>query len=485
MIGENGGSTAADLGLRSFTTEARLDELSFGRGVVDEEGSGVQASASTQWDGENNDLVFRACQAGPEWNDVAISFVEGVPPGTESFTYDPLAKTMVFEIASGSTTANDVIALFEADPQAVADFTLELDTTDGSPNDGSGLAAIGVVETTGGGWTPGVDFTITLADGTLIEIDLSANDGSGLIEATDPVAPPEASGGSATSYAGVTVESTGLDNDLVFQANNLGAAYNGTQIIFQENPGAPAAVVSYTAGVELTFDFDPGVTTAQDIITALSAHAGASADFAATLDGADGSGAETVGDVLTQINSQAPTKLEARLATYGNGIELVDSSGGVGTLTVTRSPASTAAIGLGLVAEGQESRTAPTGSPQVLTGSDVNPLETEGIFTALSRLSAALEANDVVEIERAIELLDQATEELNFVRAELGARQQGLESVQSSLDSENVDLQATLSEDFDTDMVQAVSDYTLQQTVYQAALAAAGNIVQMTLLDYL
>jgi flagellin-like hook-associated protein FlgL len=711
MIGENGGDTATQLGLRTFMASTRLEDLNYGGGVIDRESSGTPASAAKTWTGENNDLVFWARNVGPAWNGFAISFVEGVPPGTESFTYDPVAKTMVFEISSGSTTANDVIALLATDPQAAADFTVELDTADGSPNDGTGLAAIGGAVTTSGGAMVGTDFTITLADGTLVEIDLSANDGSGFVAATDSIAPPEAGGGSATSYATVAVESTGLDNGLTFQAKNLGAIYNGTKINFQENPGAPAAVVAYTAGVELTFDFDPTVTTAQDIIDALQVSA-AGADFSATLDSTDGSAASTVGHVLDLINqddnnvnpSTGQPLVQARLATYGNGIELIDLSGGSGQITVTRSELSTAAIALGLIPEGQQSTSGGTaeatatgrvespgadndlvftavqsgtasnvqivfnplpggpialrlagnvltvdydpgvstandivaaaaadpdftaalattdndgsgnvdatgsatmaggsvnslatatvtftgsnneitfsaqsagstlndtvitfngvpagpidfthdpvartlqidydstggstaqeivdalrahplgalggvfsaslspsdgnanagtgfvatvlpvatpstsGGSQTLTGSDVNPLETEGIFTALVRLYAALKTNDLLGIERTIELLDQQMVEMNFSRAELGARQQGLDSVQLRLESEEVDLQAALSEDLDADLIEVISDFTARQLAFEAAMRSSASIFRMTLLDYL
>ena len=60
-----------------------------------------------------------------------------------------------------------------------------------------------------------------------------------------------------------------------------------------------------------------------------------------------------------------------------------------------------------------------------LDGSDVNKKETDGIFTALIRLKQALENNDTAGIQRAVGLLDNATQQLNFSHAELGARQQG------------------------------------------------------------
>ncbi len=590
MVGENGGTTATQLGLRSFTNATRLEDLNFGRGVADEEGGGTLAWAAKKWTGSNNDVIFRARRAGPALNGFTISFAEGVPPGTETFAYNPVAKTMQFGIVSGSTTAADLAALLESDVQAVADFAIEMDLPDGSPNDGSGLVAIGGAVVTARGESPGADFTITVADGTEFEIDLSASDGSGFVAATDPILPPEVAGGSPTSYATATVRSTGLDNDLLFRANNLGTAVNSTKISFQATPGGPTAVTAFTAGVELTFAYDPQVTTAQGIITALQAHPGAAAAFSATLDSTDGSVAETVGDVLTLINSQDPTKLRAQAAAFGNGIELIDLSGGTGALSVTRSFSSMAAIGLGLIPEGQSSQssttagvaasatifsadavpnneivftavqagpsmngvqvvfnppvpggpiaftfdantntltvdsnaappstanniiaalagdprftaTLPTGSDgsglvaataatlaggtQTLTGADVNPLETEGLLTALLRLQSALEVDDIEEAHRAIDLLDQEVVSLNFSRAELGARQQGLDIMQMRLEDENVNLRTSLSEDFDVDMVEAISEFTGRQIAMEASLRTSAAILQMTLLNYL
>jgi flagellar hook-associated protein 3 FlgL len=91
----------------------------------------------------------------------------------------------------------------------------------------------------------------------------------------------------------------------------------------------------------------------------------------------------------------------------------------------------------------------------------------------------------VLEIQRAIELLDRQSAAMNLARAELGARQQGLESVQIRLESENVDLQAALSEDLDADLVEVISNLNARQTAFEAALKSAAGTLQMTLLDYL
>jgi flagellin-like hook-associated protein FlgL len=201
-------------------------------------------------------------------------------------------------------------------------------------------------------------------------------------------------------------------------------------------------------------------------------------------------GAETIGDVLQRINTNpdnlaAGTPLVARLAAYGNGIELVDNSAGSGTLTVTRGELSAAAIDLGLIPPGQESRTASAGQPDLLTGSDVNSQETEGLFTVLLRLQDGLLTNDAWETQRSIEMLDSQVLELNFSRAELGARQQGLDTLKDRLDSEDVELQASLSQEYDADLAETISNLTGRQTAFEASLRSIAQIFQMSLLNYL
>ena len=125
------------------------------------------------------------------------------------------------------------------------------------------------------------------------------------------------------------------------------------------------------------------------------------------------------------------------------------------------------------------------GGTETFSGRDVNPLEAEGVFTALLRLERALLVNDVLEVQRSIDLLDQRAVKLNFSRAELGARQQGLDIMGRRLQSEEVDLKTVLSEEFDVDLVEAISDYQGRQVAFEAALRAASSIFQLTLLNFL
>jgi flagellin-like hook-associated protein FlgL len=373
-IGENGGTTATQLGLRTFTEATKLADLNFGRGVNDYEGPGAQAEAVLTFPGAANDLVVEARQEGLAWNGYTVTFTAGAGP--VSVAWDPVAKQIDVTFVAGATTAADVMNAFNATPGLSGAFRMDLDTTnDGPNNQGQGLVAAGSAVTAGGS-SANADFTITRRDGVSFEIDVH--------------------------------------------------------------------------------------------------------------------GGQTIGEILDLINND-PTNLGsgvplvARLAASGNGIELVDNSVGPGRLTVTKAFSSTAAIDLGLVPPDQSSNTAPVspGLPDVLTGADVDPRETEGLFTALLRLDDGLLKNDAYEIQRSIAMLDQSTENMNFARAELGARQQGLDALQQRLDSEQTELKQSMSQDYDADFVEVTSNLTARQVAYEAALRWTAQVSQMSLLSYL
>lgn len=375
-IGENGGTTAAQLGLRTFTADTPLESLNFGRGVSDYEGTGASARATLASAGANNNLVIEARQAGPDWNAFTVNVVAAAGPGLEQVAYDPVARTIDIALVPGVTTANQAIQLFNGSA-AAADFAIALDAADGSPNSGTGPVMLGSA-TTAGGEAANADFRITRNDGVSFEIDVH--------------------------------------------------------------------------------------------------------------------GATTIGEILERINNNAINQdpllgvpLVARLAAYGNGIELVDNSVGPNRLTVTRINYSLAATDLGLVPPGQESASASTTGalPDLLTGTDVNPRETAGLFTALIRLQHGLLDNDLFEIQRALDMLDEKTVDMNFTRAEMGARQQSLDVLQARLTDEDIELQKNLSLDYDADIAEVVSDLTARQVALEASFRAIAQAAQMSLLNYL
>ncbi|MGO9115625.1 MAG: flagellar hook-associated protein FlgL [Thermoguttaceae bacterium] len=104
--------------------------------------------------GPNSELFFQAVNPGSV-GDVQVVFQPNaaITAGNETVQYDPVAKTLTFQIASAQppTTANDIIAALKNNPTASAAFTATLDTAGDPGNDGSGAVSPQSIEMTGGG----------------------------------------------------------------------------------------------------------------------------------------------------------------------------------------------------------------------------------------------------------------------------------------------------------------------------------------------
>ena len=214
------------------------------------------------------------------------------------------------------------------------------------------------------------------------------------------------------------------NSGVIVSAANTSDNLNGVQVILSST--ATGVVYDDTAKT-LTVGIIPGFTTADNVVTAINT-SGYSSMFHASLDPIGGN------------------------------------------------------TGQGYVVDGTN---ATITAASTLDGSDVNKKETEGIFTALIRLKQALENNDTAGIQRAVGLLDNGTQQLNFSHAELGARQQGLDAMTDRLGTENTELQNVLSNNYDADITQVVSDLAGQQATFQASLKATASILQMSLFNYL
>lgn len=204
----------------------------------------------------------------------------------------------------------------------------------------------------------------------------------------------------------------------------------------------------------------------------------------------DVSSAQTIGDVIDLINNHPDnldpaTAVTARLRPVGNGLELIeDHPAGGGQLSVIRTNFSLAAWDLGLLPRDTDVTTAD-GTPATLSGSDPNPLETQGIFNTLIRLRDAIERFDITEIERITQILDVDSERLTFARAEIGTRGQSLEALTRRNKDEQVELKSALSVEIDMDMAQAATDYVMRQAAYEAALNSIANLHSLSLLNYM
>jgi flagellin-like hook-associated protein FlgL len=586
----DGGSTAADLGILSETsfgtgpvTGGNLDPL-LRPGTRLADALGANAYALLNSNGANNALRIEANQRGAALNGFTITFVHTGGPVTVNSTGP---QSFEVEIDSGVTTANQVLAALNAHAGFSADFTATLDTATELGNTGAGTVAAGTTGTTAHG--SGLDFdqtsglqilnggevhTIDISSAVTVEDLLNTLNSS----AADVLAEISPDGRTLSIRSRLSGADFAIGENGGNTATQLGLrTFTAATLLEDLNHGLPPGVHPNVIGDDFLIRRKDGVELRFDV-----------------------SNYNTVGDVIDAINTHANnldpnTRVVARLAVNGNGIELVDDGlTGNGQLTVEKINNSQAAEDLGLISVGQSQATtgAPAiaatatftsaaanndllfvasqsgpqrndvvieligdtpgsesvdpfnpltntltihydpatstandiiaavaaegtftatlsttadpgndgtgligappaplttagGTSQVLTGRDTNPIESAGIFTALFRLRDALLANDVVQTERAAALVDERIEDINFVRAGVGARQQGLEAISLRLEDETVQLKSGLSDEIDVDLAEAISNLVARQAAFQAALQTTAQISRLTVLDFL
>ncbi len=193
----------------------------------------------------------------------------------------------------------------------------------------------------------------------------------------------------------------------------------------------------------------------------------------------DLSAAVTIDDVITLINDAATAAgvaVAAGFRSIGNGIELTDATGGAGNLSASSINGGAAAKDLGL---------ADSVAGDTLTGDDIQPKSSGGVFTRLAQLRDALLANDVNEITHIAGAIDEAYDKIVGLRARMGGLVQDLETRTdraTDLAIENLSLMSDLK---DTDYAEAITQYQALQTALQANLQTGATMLSMSLLDFL
>jgi flagellar hook-associated protein 3 FlgL len=106
------------------------------------------------------------------------------------------------------------------------------------------------------------------------------------------------------------------------------------------------------------------------------------------------------------------------------------------------------------------------------------------VFDLLKKISADLRT-DPTQLEDDLGKLNQATTSMQAGLSSVGARVNRLTQLQNYADSRVVDLNNQVSTVEDIDLPKTITELTLQQTAYQAALAATAKVVQPSLVDFL
>ncbi len=367
-IGENGGTTATELGIRSFSTETRLDDLNYGFGV--HKADGVDFTIQRR-DGVELEIELGDAKTVGE-------VLEIINTHPDNQTGIPLTATLA-RFGNG-------IELVHDDPAGTEPLVVR-------------RAVLG-----------------------------QAAQDLGLVPSFEEESLPAIPGTIATAQTALA----GADNDLVWESALPGAVFNDVSIIYTNFAAVgDQAFASYDAlDKTLTIDIDPAATTANTVIAAVA----------------------TEGTFVAQLDE-------------------------------TSEPGNT---GAGLIAFTGEAGQFSGGTAETLTGRDTNPQETKGVFNSLVRLSLALESgNSLLDIDRAAELLRDDLTRLDFVRAEVGTRQQSLDVLEIRVEDEEIILKQALSSEIEVDLVEAISTLSARQASFEASLQSTAAISQLSLLDFL
>jgi flagellar hook-associated protein 3 FlgL len=427
---------------------------------------GAKARARLVSAGDNNDVLIEAAANGTAANGVTIQFANDGVAGSEFA--DLSGTTLTVHIAVGESRGNDVVDAINAQ----GTFTARLDPSDtlSAAVAGSGQVAVGPTATTAGGSgttfddsglvieNGGQSFTIDFDGAETVEDLLNQLNGSG-----------------AGLFADINAAGTGID---------VRSRLSGTDFWIRENGGGSAAQLGIRLE-ELNHEIDIPTVGGTDFTLIVNV-GDIDADLVDDFVNLEISlaGATTVQDVLDRINNHAANNVGgvALVASLNanNEIQIVNTNGR--PLVIQSAPGSEAAEYFGLVSPGGTERIAETGT---LTGTEITFTDSGSVFTTLLRLYDALTVGDVNAMERAIARIDDDINRATFARAEVGAREQALVISARNLEDEDVELRSALSDEIEVDIVEAISNLTARQVSLQASLQTIGNILQLSLLDFI
>jgi flagellar hook-associated protein 3 len=221
---------------------------------------------------------------------------------------------------SGAQTVGDVVAMIEANPPAGNSVDVSITSTGLNVSLASGTGNLSVQEV--GSGTTASDLGIVQPSGNgpgpIVGGDLDPK-----LTVTTPI-----NDILGTRDSG-QVTSGGANNDLLFQANQVGSQADGVQVSFVDNPaiteGNETVAYNQSAGT-LVFQIAGGQTNANDIINALHNNSAVSSQFSASLTPEDTTSAAVAG--TGRIDPTATTSLSGGSGTPFDTTGIQINSGG-------------------------------------------------------------------------------------------------------------------------------------------------------------
>jgi flagellar hook-associated protein 3 FlgL len=120
-----------------------------------------------------------------------------------------------------------------------------------------------------------------------------------------------------------------------------------------------------------------------------------------------------------------------------------------------------------------------------MTGVEAYGNGTTGLFAVLKDISASIRAGDRDQLATNLGQLDKAGDQLKSAVSEIGSRYNRITQMKESAQDRLLSVRSQLSDIEDIDLPKTIMDMQLQQTSYQAALAATAKVIQPSLIDFL
>jgi flagellar hook-associated protein 3 FlgL len=111
--------------------------------------------------------------------------------------------------------------------------------------------------------------------------------------------------------------------------------------------------------------------------------------------------------------------------------------------------------------------------------------ENVNVFEELQNLRIGLLTSDAETIRSTLDRFDQIHGRLTSMRAKIGSRVNGLQTMTNSLERQTLTNAQLGSHLEDADMAQVVSDLAKEETVFRSALQSSNKLLQPTLMDFL
>ncbi|MEU4239310.1 flagellin [Actinoplanes sp. NPDC026619] len=188
--------------------------------------------------------------------------------------------------------------------------------------------------------------------------------------------------------------------------------------------------------------------------------------------------ADEIDNIRDQLLGQANTKYMDRPVfggtTPGAAAYTVDHATGTATFAGNTNP-TTRTVGPNAKVRIESSGPEAFGQP----GTDTE------LFTVLKKISDDIKSGDATSLNKSLENLDSAHDLLKSALSDVGARYNRIEQMKQSADDHLLSVSSQLSDIEDVDLPKAIMELQIQQTSYQAALAATAKVIQPSLIDFL